>query len=279
MLFVKDGNLWTWQGGNAYELATGGTWSQPSWSPDGTSLAYVYRGVNFADIFVTDDKGSDQRRLTTSQSTVLENNDWNLRPTWSPDRSLIAFVSDRATIFPALWVMNAEDGRGQRLLPTPGLNPEAVDALAWSPDGSHLALTIFNEPGPPQIALLPMVGTGRQPGRVLTDAPSGGLDPAWAPDGSWIAYAGHVGTALEIHAVQPDGSAVQVLTDEGLLVRSPAWSPDGRHVAYLSNETGFFEVFVIDVESDGAGGLVASPPRQVTRDLALDAASGLSWGP
>ena len=279
LLFIKDGNLWQWQGGGAYQLATGGTWSQPSWAPDGASLAYVYRGVNFSDIFITDERGLSQTRLTESQSAILENNDWNMRPAWSPDGSLIAFVSDRTTAFPAVWVMNAADGRGQRQLLTPGLNPEAVDSLAWSPDGLHLALTIFNEPGPTQIALLPLAASTRQPGRVLTNSPGGGLDPAWAPDGSWLAYASHVGAALEIHVVQPDGAGAQAMTRDGVLARSPVWSPDGRHIAYLSNRGGYFEIWVLDVETDASGALVVTGrPRQLTRDLNIDAASGLSWG-
>src|SRR2546423_13993095 len=71
LLFVKDGDLWMYQGTAARQLATGGTWSQPSWAPSGGSLAYVYRGTNFADIFVTDDRGETQLRLTDSQSTLL----------------------------------------------------------------------------------------------------------------------------------------------------------------------------------------------------------------
>src|SRR5258708_21661432 len=70
ILFVKDGDLWVTDANGAHVLATGGTFSQPSWAPDGGSLVYVYRGTNFADIFVTDDQGQSQTRLTTSQSTV-----------------------------------------------------------------------------------------------------------------------------------------------------------------------------------------------------------------
>src|SRR3989442_1116697 len=155
-LFVKDGDLWVLDASRPHQLATGGTFSQPSWSPDGTTLAYVYKGTNFADIFVTDDQGQSQTRLTTSQSTILDNNDWNFRPTWSPDGKLIAFVSDRTSTFPTLWLMNSADGSGRRVLATPGLQEEAVDALSWSPDGSQLAVTLFNEPGPTQIALVPL---------------------------------------------------------------------------------------------------------------------------
>lgn len=278
LLFVKDGDLWVLDGGGPHELATGGTFSQPAWAPDGASLAYVYRGTNFADIFITDDQGQTQTRLTDSQSTILDNNDWNFRPAWSPDGKFIVYVSDKTSTFPQLWLMDAADGSGRHPLATPGLQQEAVDAVAWSPDGSQLAVTTWSEPGPTQIALVPMNAPGRQPGKVITDLPGGALDPAWSPDGDWLAFAGRDAYAVEAFAAHPDGTSVTKLTADGQLARSPAWSPDGRHVAYLSNKTGFFEVWVVDVDSDGAGGLVASSPRQLTKDLHVDATAGLSWG-
>ena len=68
--------------------------------------------------------------------------------------------------------MSAIDGSGRHVMATPGLQQEeAFDALAWSPDGSQLALTVFSEPGPTQIALLPIGATGVPVGRVLTDLP------------------------------------------------------------------------------------------------------------
>ncbi|MBV9329322.1 MAG: PD40 domain-containing protein [Chloroflexi bacterium] len=279
ILFVKDGDLWLLDGSGPQQLATGGTFSQPSWAPDGSSLAYVYRGTNFADIFVTDDQGQNQTRLTNSQSTVLDNNDWNLRPAFSPDGQSIAFVSDHNSALPMLWLMNA-DGSARRALTTPGVQAESVDALAWSPDGAQLAFTMYSEPGPTQIGLVPMQSGGRQQGRALTTQVGGALDPSWSPDGNWLAYAGHDGLAVEIYAMQPgDSDSVPTrLTSDGLLARSPVWSPDGQHIAYLSNKTGYYEIFEIDVSTDASGTLVASAPQQLTKDLHLDAASGLSWG-
>lgn len=279
VLFTSGGDLWLLDASGARAFATSGAFTQPVWSPDGSTLAYVYRGNNFADIFVTDESGQSQTRLTNSQSTILDNNDWNLRPTFSPDGQLIAYVSDHATAFPTLWVMNA-DGSGRHALATPGLQQESVDALAWSPDGSKLAITLYVEPGPTQIALVPLDIANRQLSHVLTAQSGGALDPAWSPDGTWLAFAGHDGAAIEIFAEQPDGSAPTAsrLTQDGLMARSPVWSPDGRHIAYLSNKTGYYEVFEIDVSADASGALVASAPRQLTQDVHVDAASGLSWG-
>jgi TolB protein len=278
ILFVKDGDLWVLDASGSRPFASGGTFSQPAWAPDGASLAYVYRGTNFADIFVTDDQGQGQTRLTNSQSTILDNNDWNLRPAWSPDGKLIAYVSDKTSTFPVLWLMNAADGNGRHAMALPGLQEEAADALAWSPDGTQLALTLFNEPGPTQIAVVPVNATGREVGKVVTDLTGGALDPSWSPDGSWLAFAGRDAYAVETYAAHPDGSAVTKLTSDGQLARSPGGSPDGRHSVYLSNKTGYFEMWQVDVDTDPNGGLVASSPRQVTRDLHLDAAAGLSWG-
>jgi TolB protein len=278
ILFVKDGDLWVWDASlGAHPLATGGMFSQPSWAPDGASLAYVYRGTNFSDIFVTDDQGQNQTRLTTSQSSILDNEDWNLRPTWSPDGQQIAFVSDHNSAMPSLWVMHA-DGSGRRSLTLPGLQAEAVDSMAWSPDGAQLAITMFNEPGPTQIALVPMDRSAHQQAHVLTDLLGGALDPAWSPDGTWLAFAGRDGYAVEMYAEQADGTSTEKLTSDGLMARSPAWSPDGRHLAYLVNRGGYFEISTIDVQPDASGALVASPPRQLTQDLHLDATSGLCWG-
>src|SRR5258708_34519151 len=75
IVFVKDGDLWLAEAGGAHQLATGGTFSQPTWAPDGSGLANVYRGTNFAGIFVTDADGPNQVPLTNSAPDILDNPD------------------------------------------------------------------------------------------------------------------------------------------------------------------------------------------------------------
>ena len=67
-----------------------------------------------------------------------------------------------------------------------------------------------------------------------------------------------------------------VLSGPVMYTASIAYHSDG--LPYLSNKTGYFEIWAVDVRADGSGALVASSPRQLTQDLHVDAASGLSWG-
>ncbi|MBI2755768.1 MAG: PD40 domain-containing protein [Chloroflexi bacterium] len=275
LLFTQQGDLWIWEKGAARALAVGYTWRQPKWAPDGARFVYVYRGNSFSDIFVTDVENKAPRRLTTSQSQILNDNDWNLRPAWSPDGRQIAYASDTSSANPLLWVLNAADGTGRRQVQT-GLNAWAIDAIAWSPDGSRVAVAAFIGVGTSQIATVPMNASARPGATVLTNYAAGALDPAWSPDGAWIAYSAREGRQVNVYAMRADGTQQARLTNV-TMARAPEWSPDGRRLAYLSAESGTFEVWVVDVVQKPDGGLEARDPRQVTRDIGLDAPSGVTW--
>lgn len=295
LLVVQQGDLWLWEKGSARALAVGYTWRQPRWAPDGTRFTYVYRGNSFSDIFVTDVENRAPSRLTNSQSRILDDNDWNFHPTWSPDGRQIAFTSDASTGSPTLWLMNA-DGTNRRPLPTGIASLESVDHISWAPDGGSLAIAFFTDRGPSQVARLPLPTGGAANGRpaatvltaaavltgaaVLTSLPGGAMDPAWSPDGRWLAYAARDGRGVDVYVMRPDGSGATRLTNAGArMARAPEWSPDGRSLAYLSAESGTFEVWVLDLQEGGqSGGLTArGAPRQVTKDLGLDAPSGITW--
>lgn len=278
LLFVQQGDLWIWERGAARPLGIGYTWHQPRWSPDGSQFAYVYRGNSFSDIFVTDVENRDPRRLTTSQSRILDDNEWKFRPTWSPDGRQIAFSAAVGPASARPWVMSA-DGTGRRPIATGLSELESVDGMSWSPDGSTLAVAFFSGRGPSQLALLPLNPSTRQGARVITTHPGGAMDPAWSPDGRWLAYAVREGRGVDIYAARADGSSPVRLTNAGQrLARAPAWSPDGGTLAYLSGETGAFEVWLVDMLDGSAPGVLEPRnPRQLTRDLSLDAPSGITW--
>ncbi|HET9755376.1 MAG TPA: hypothetical protein VFP66_02645 [Candidatus Limnocylindrales bacterium] len=150
----------------------------PSFSPDGTAIAFMGHEAGDYEIYVADITTGETRQLTDSPG----NDGW---PVWSSDGSTIAFTSERddcsfvpsdqecwRTDEPAdqhrdVWVMNA-DGSGQRRVTS-----EAAQFVAWSPDGRYLLVS-----GRALYVVRPD-GTGRLELRADTiDLPLGGI-PDW----------------------------------------------------------------------------------------------------
>ena len=65
------------------------------------------------EIYIMDADGGNQERLADNRA----DDDY---PTWSPDRTNIAFVSDRAGGWPQIYVMDARGKRAIKLTDTPG---------------------------------------------------------------------------------------------------------------------------------------------------------------
>ncbi|MHC5026860.1 MAG: S41 family peptidase [Planctomycetota bacterium] len=73
-------------------------------------------------------------------------------------------------------------------------------------------------------------------------------DPAWSPDGRWIAYFSDASGEYELMVTQSDGRGeTRRLTSDGSVYRySPQWSPDSKHIIH-SDMTG--RVYLHTVES------------------------------
>ena len=87
-------------------------------------------------------------------------------------------------------------------------------------------------------------------------------DPAWSPDGEWIAFASEQEGTFDIWRMRPDGTGIERLTTGPAIDHDPTWSPDGRAIAFTRDEgTGVRQVYVLVL---GSG-----DPMQIT-----DAARG-----
>ena len=208
---VTDGD-----GGNEVRLTDDPKWdSSPSWSPDGTRIAFS-RGYR---IHVMDSDGRNLIELTRGRA-----------PAWSPDGAKIAFTRSKAK--DQVWVMDANGGNEAQLTQW-GEN----DNPAWSPDGVRIAFVSAKRHGGPEIYVMDSDG-GNQV-RITHDLRLKD-NPSWSPDGQWIAYDESLaGWLSQIYVVEADGEGrTKRLTDNPITKWEPAWSPSGDTIAYVVWEEG-----------------------------------------
>lgn len=86
---------------------------------------------------------------------------------------------------------------------------------------------------------------------------SGPLDPAWSPDGRWIAFS----MRGDIWKVPVEGGEAIALTSGPNYHFEPAWSPDGRRIAVSMDVGGNLEIGVVDASGGSAVERIASHPR------------------
>jgi Tol biopolymer transport system component len=125
-------------GSNTRELTSGrGLHFFPSWSPDGSQIAFVAFDGTDSDIYVMNADGSGTRRLTDDPSHEDA-------PAWSPDGRLIAFTSEGDARDPGVYTISA-DGSGVAQV---AHDPDPANlGIAWSPDGTKMALVSIRGPG------------------------------------------------------------------------------------------------------------------------------------
>jgi Tol biopolymer transport system component len=106
----------------------------PSYSPDGTRIAYTFASPAGVEIYVSNTDGSNRKPLTTGG--------YDLLPLWSPDGARVAFMSLRGAQVRGgyqIWVVNAAGTNLKQVTS----NATANEYPVWSPDSSQLAYSQF----------------------------------------------------------------------------------------------------------------------------------------
>jgi Tol biopolymer transport system component len=211
-------------------------------SPDGKTIVFDLLG----QIWLLPSEGGKARAITSS---VRENAE-HLYPTFTADGKRVVFWESR----PESWGLTSMDlaGGERRNLTelSSSLNDLYSDRFyACSPTEAEVAFVR----GGRLMLMKEDMGTNPVELEVEGLLPQGITDPAWAPDGSRLAfvngpaiYASHSGGRL--WQVRAEGGTAESISDEKMEVRAPCYSPDGRRIAhFVLNEDLGFEIWVHDL--------------------------------
>jgi Tol biopolymer transport system component len=178
----------------------------------------------------------DVGRLLLSDSTGAGRQ--NLSPVLSPDGRYVAFISEKDLFTFDLFLADARTGEVIRKLTSASADPH-FDALAFtetsgsfSPDGSRFALVVFAS-GDNELAIVGLDGDVEQ--AIKTPGIGAINNPAWSPDGRYIAFSGTMGGMTDLYLYDLEANEVRQLTNDPNADFHPAWSPDGRTIAFASD--------------------------------------------
>ena len=150
---------------------------------------------------------------------ILSDSAGNVQPALSPDRTRIAFSSNRSGSYD-LYLMDADGGSPRRLTTDPGIEGEPV----WTPDGSRIVFTATPADGLPQIWSLRPDG---KPAQALTALPGGNQSPAVSADGRTLAFVSTRDGNQEIYLMPIEGGAARRVTRTEQRESSPRFLPGG----------------------------------------------------
>jgi Tol biopolymer transport system component len=235
--------------------------TDPSWSPDNKTLAFVRRTASGSEIWAMSASGAAQTQLTYG---LRGSPSYAHSPRWSPDGTRIAFLRSSAPGGGgALYVIPAAGG-GAKYLTGGG---EVVTPAAWSPDGTRLAL--ISGKTSQFLYRINADGTGLTqlaPAHAPYDDVYGAPNPCWAP-GPRILYIGWDSDFgnWEAFSIDPEGGTpVEVTHGHAEFPMSACWSPDGSRVLVSHYDEVSTDLFISDPAGPWFGGgwtkLTFNPP-------------------
>jgi dipeptidyl aminopeptidase/acylaminoacyl peptidase len=223
-----------------------------AWSPDSRRIAFISASEedNAADAYSSSAALTPSRDKEADDPRVIDRIQYKSRTSFS----------DRLRTH--VWLVDVDaalrgDDSAIRQLTTGQFYDHA---LTWSPRGDEVAFLSNHETDPDannnsDIFAVDMPGRVRQ----ITDTRGCEYEPAWSPDGKWIAYTATTRDVTTIDSVAEDthvwivdaggGQGRELTAKLDRRARSLHWSPDSSGIFFLANDEG--KTLIHGVGTDG----------------------------
>ncbi|MDX6557584.1 MAG: hypothetical protein QOF72_633 [Blastocatellia bacterium] len=279
-------------------LPSGWNAANPRWSPDGKNIAFLSTHEGQHGIWIA---GPD-RRVPRLIAAVRDTNFFITYAgesfSWSPDSRMIAYISaseepDRDSLNGSsgsddprvidriqyksrtsfsdrlrthVWLTDVDAPQPRQLTSGPFYD----HALTFSPKGDEIAFLSNHESDPDANNNSDIFATNLQGEvRQITSTPGCEYEPAWSPDGKWIAYTATKRDVTTIDSVAEDthvwitdaagASRRELNADQDRRARSPRWSRDSKTVFFLAGDRGLSRLHSIALTCAGANCLETFP--------------------
>lgn len=263
--------------------------SNPRISPDGSRVVYTVSEIKMekdkewkqvTQIWVVPTGGGHARQFTRGDKSASQ-------PEWSPDGSMIAFLSDREKDGERqVWMMLADGGEAWSVTSHKG----GVTGFHFSPDGKRLVLTATDQPNKDEedrrkvkddtivmdrdlkMTHLWVYDIDKKDEKRLTQGAWTVSDPQWSPDGTRITYTTRPtpraddGALSDVWVVTVASGEKQKIAGDPAAADNARWSPDGKWIAFTGTpdrDPGPSTSFLYLYPADGG------TPKQITSKFDL----------
>ncbi len=224
----------------------------PTWSPDGSKLAYVSFESKKPVVYV--------QELASRKRVIAANfKGSNSAPAWSPDGRRLAIALSREGLA-QIYSVSADGSDLRKLTHSNGIDTEPC----YSQDGQSIYFTSDRSGGP---QIYRMNADGGDLKRV-TYAGSYNISPSVSPDGKMLAYISRREGRFQLHVLDLASSREMRLSDTAH-DESPSFAPNGRYILYATEVGGRGTLAVASV--DGSAKYTLSARGSNIREPA--------WGP
>ena len=212
---------------------------------DGNDSEFIYsadKNGNNIDIYKITTKDGESNQLTISEGS-------DVNPKWSPDKSAIAFLSDRNNQNMSLYVMDP-DGETERSLFS-GIGE--IRDYSWGPGSKRIAVEV-NSGGTEENIWIGVIEVSDGKITQLTTEDGDAYLGGWSPDGQWLLFSVMGGNDPGIRRKNPNGVDEVVITSGK--DSNPIFSPDGNWITFnRATEDGSNDLYIYNVEEEKAENL------------------------